>query len=366
MSFKWKPILRFIFLSPVKLASVILALCLLLSYLSVFISPAKIWFVAHFGLFFQVFFIINILLLLIWALFRRKMLWIHLIVLLPSIFFISSFIQLFNSHKLAANNNSLKIITYNVQMFQLPLKKNDSSYLKIAAFLNAEKPDIICLQEFYTDKQKFDENTFGKLLTAMKYKYVYYSVNKQKSGYGVATYSRYPIVEQGFIFTSKNGNTATYCDVDVNGKKIRVYNNHLQSIKLNLPKSIRRITNSYEERMEEITNVSLRLKTAFIKRAEQVDQVSAHIRQSPYPVIVCGDFNDTPMSYTYYTLKRGLKDAFREAGQGMPSTHTGFFPSFRIDYILHNKHFTTQKYNVSDVNYSDHFPVIAVIDANNK
>ncbi|MDR1054696.1 MAG: endonuclease/exonuclease/phosphatase family protein [Prevotellaceae bacterium] len=364
MSFNWKSTLRRIFVSPLKAISVLIAVCLLLSYLSLYISPAKFWPIAYFGLLFQLFFVLNIILLIIWALLRRKIVWVHLAVLLPSILFISSFIQLFSEQGIQRDND-LKVISYNVQMFQLRFKKTDSTYLKIAAFLNSEKTDIVCLQEFYTAPGKLEDEDFSLRLSGLRHSYVYYSVEKKSYEYGIAIYSRYPIIDKGVVFTSPTGNAAIYADIDIDGKIIRVYNNHLQSIRLNLPKSVRSIVNSNDERMGEIADVSLRLKAAFIKRAEQVNKVSAHVRQSPYPVVVCGDFNDTPMSYTYNTMKRGLKDAFCEAGQGMPSTHEGFFPSFRIDYILHDKQINTTDYSVSDVQYSDHFPIISKIDIGN-
>jgi endonuclease/exonuclease/phosphatase family metal-dependent hydrolase len=217
----------------------------------------------------------------------------------------------------------------------------------------------------YAETGKFSEQDFNLLLNGMSYKYVDFSVNKTNRKYGVAIYSRYPFIKKGKVFASPTGNSSIYADIDVNGAIIRVYNNHLQSIQLNLPKKIRNVVQGNEEMMGEIADISLRLKSAFIKRAQQVDTISRHVRTSPYPPIVCGDFNDTPISYTYKKLKGELKDAFCEAGQGMPSTHEGFFPSFRIDYILHDKQFNTNSYNVSEVHYSDHFPIIVRLNINN-
>ncbi|MBK6641784.1 MAG: hypothetical protein IPG39_11360 [Bacteroidetes bacterium] len=88
-----------------------------------------------------------------------------------------------------------------------------------------------------------------------------------------------------------------------------------------------------EETVARTRNILKRLKKAFIKRAAQADMISKHIGTSPYPVIVCGDFNDTSLSYTYKTISAGLLDAFRESGSGMGSTYTGPIPGLRIDYI---------------------------------
>jgi len=74
-------------------------------------------------------------------------------------------------------------------------------------------------------------------------------------------------------------------------------------------------------------------------------------------VIVCGDFNDTPVSYAYRKVRGNLKDAFIESGWGTSNTYNGELPSFRIDYILCDHKFTAQNYHRDRVYYSDHFPI---------
>jgi endonuclease/exonuclease/phosphatase family metal-dependent hydrolase len=134
---------------------------------------------------------------------------------------------------------------------------------------------------------------------------------------------------------------------------------HLQSIKLN----INRLFSSNKTGIDEIEEVSSRLKTAFIKRAGQVDIMAKHIDVSPYPVIVCGDFNDTPVSYTYNKIRGDRLDTFCEVGRGMPSTYRlSVVPFFRIDYILHDKMIKSLSYKVHDIDLSDHFPVSSVVD----
>jgi endonuclease/exonuclease/phosphatase family metal-dependent hydrolase len=100
------------------------------------------------------------------------------------------------------------------------------------------------------------------------------------------------------------------------------------------------------------------LKDAYIKRARQVDILSDHIKNSPYPCMVCGDFNDTPVSYTYQKLKGKLKDAYLESGAGIGNTYFGSFPSFRIDYILHSRALTTLNFQTKKIQLSDHYPII--------
>ena len=100
------------------------------------------------------------------------------------------------------------------------------------------------------------------------------------------------------------------------------------------------------------------MKQAYIQRAGQVDILKEDIRSSPYPVIVCGDFNDTPVSYTYKTLSKGLSDVFIESGSGAGSTFRGNFPYVRIDYVLYSPGFYSYFYHTEKVDWSDHYPVI--------
>ena len=96
----------------------------------------------------------------------------------------------------------------------------------------------------------------------------------------------------------------------------------------------------------------------YVQRAYQVDMLSEHIESSNYPVIVCGDFNDTPVSYTYRKLKSGLKDAFITAGTGLGTTYRGLVPYMRIDYIMHSGEFRAKHFQIRKVEWSDHYPVV--------
>jgi endonuclease/exonuclease/phosphatase family metal-dependent hydrolase len=149
----------------------------------------------------------------------------------------------------------------------------------------------------------------------------------------------------------------------------RVYNCHLQSV--NLDSEQYQILDSLkfrydDEQIAEIRDISGRLRDAFIKRAAQADIIKADISTCPHPVIVCGDFNDTPVSYTYRTIRDGLLDAFSESGWGLGRTYNGEFPSFRIDYILHSESIEALYFSREKIMLSDHFPIIGYLKLKNE
>jgi endonuclease/exonuclease/phosphatase family metal-dependent hydrolase len=345
-----------IILKSVSIATVV---SLFFCFLSIYVSPAKVWLLAYFGLLFQIVSLFNILLLTVWAVRRKKLFAIlHTIVFIPVFFFSGYFYKPFGNEKnVAASPDNIKLLSYNLQGFRIPYQKNTTQEI-IADFINSENPDIICLQEFYTNS-KVTEELFASLLSRYKYRSVFYSVKRKNSSYGVATFSRYPIKMTLEIPFENTANAAIYTDIDVNGKTVRVYNVHLQSIKLN----INNLFSGKHKRIDEIEEVSSRLKTAFIKRAGQVDIMAKHIGVSPYPVIICGDFNDTPMSYTYNKIRGDRLDTFCEAGKGMSSTYRlSAVPFFRIDYILHDKIMKSLTYSVHKIDCSDHYPVSSTVN----
>jgi endonuclease/exonuclease/phosphatase family metal-dependent hydrolase len=152
-----------------------------------------------------------------------------------------------------------------------------------------------------------------------------------------------------------------FTDIVLPQKTVRVYNTHLQSVHINLEKTALRLQQE-ELRNEELREVSGRLKTGFIKRAKQVNHITRHMDASPFPIIVCGDFNDTPVSYTYRKMKGERNDCFTKAGSGMISTYQSFWPAFRIDYIFSDKQFDVASYKIEKVTLSDHYPVIVELN----
>jgi endonuclease/exonuclease/phosphatase family metal-dependent hydrolase len=154
----------------------------------------------------------------------------------------------------------------------------------------------------------------------------------------------------------------------MNGDTIRIYNLHLESIRFG-NEDYSFYSHLTEPDIEEPTPIKegskrmlSKLRTAFVYRSKQVAILSKHIAAGRYPVILAGDFNDTPSSFTYQQLTRGMTDSFIESGHGLfMSTYAGKLPSFRIDYILHSDEFRSILYKKFDINLSDHYPITTTL-----
>lgn len=342
-----------------KTGILLAAVSLAMSYFARYVHPAGTWLFAFFGLLFPQLVVLNLLLAVLWIIIKRKIFWLHLAVILPSFFFLPAYVQWRGGSDKAgqpAQGDEIKIITYNVHLFGINTAARTLQTLPgIAAFIGKEAPDIVCLQEAAV----FDTAAVSRLFP--DYPYIHFRPRRLfgKAWFITATLSRHPILNREVIVFPNSGNVCIYTDIAVHGQTVRVYNNHLESTRLNLAMSFSRLKED-TGRNEEIKRVTVRLRDAFKKRAAQVDTVAAHIASSPYPVLVCGDFNDLPMSYTYRKMKGRRHDAFMTAGSGMPSSFRSALPAFRIDYIFNDDYFKATRFYIPKVRYSDHYPAVAV------
>ncbi|MDY6801912.1 MAG: endonuclease/exonuclease/phosphatase family protein [Bacteroidota bacterium] len=348
-----------------KYLNIIFIAALLLSYLSVYISPAKIWILAFFGLAYPFLLIINLLFLIFWIAKQRLFLIFPLIAILSGWNYLNTYIQIpinLKNQKEELVERSFNLLSFNVRSFDLyQWSEKETTKDEIFQFINNGNFSIICFQDFFTrNKGDLSETDIHKKLNQQYQSHIGYAVENTNQNLGVATYSKHPIVNQGIIKFSKSFNVSIFTDIVIEADTLRIFNIHLQSIRFN-EDNYKFITNSKtlkdEEKLKEIKDISTRLRDAFIKRANQAETLSAYIQKSPYPVILCGDFNDVPVSYTYQTLKSNLKDSFVSAGQGIGNTYIGKFPSFRIDYIFYSKELECKSFNIHNVRLSDHFPL---------
>ncbi len=199
---------------------------------------------------------------------------------------------------------------------------------------------------FNTVEKLSDQNYYSVVSPAF--------VNRIGAQFGLAIFSRYPVIHSGDImYADSHHQHAMFADVNTGHDTIRVYNVHLQSMSIDASK-----IDDFERAGEHYLDIARKLKFGFVERAKQVDNLLEHIQESPYPVIVCGDFNDVPYSYTYQTFRRHLFNAFEEAGNGLGFSYNGKLFFLRIDNQFYSNDLRAVRFDTyRDVPYSDHFPV---------
>ena len=357
--------------------NLILIASLILSYFAAYINPEQFWIFAFFGLAYPIIFIVNIGFLAFWLIFKKKYALIVALFLLIGISDLFKFVQSSKKYDSAELTGAFKVLSFNVRDFDIynygkHWKLNFTNRNKIFNFLKSEQPDIICFQEYVNDVTGAFKttDTLIKFLNA-KHKHIVYTVNSRNKNYfGIAMYTKYPIIDTGRIaFKTISGNICIYSDIKINADTVRVYDVHFESIRLKSEDYIfselsKKDTKNNDDVRSKSERIFARLKRAFIARAAQVRQVAEHIKGCHYPVILCSDFNDTPTSYAYHTIASVLSDAFIESGNGIGQTYAGVYPSFRIDYIMHSKEFKAYNFETVNEEMSDHYPVKCFLKLN--
>ncbi len=341
------------------------AFLLVTSYLSYHVNPEKAWFLQFLGLAYPSLVMINIAFLLLWLFRKKKYIFLPIIAIALGWNHLETYIQINLKNNDPYPAKTLKVLSYNVRIFNYyDWVNDDKADMHIFEYIKAENPDVLCLQEYFASTGKLKQSDIERELAALPYKHVHFTSVSNNTGYGIATYSRYPIVNEGFINFKDTRNITIYTDIKIMDDTIRVYNNHLQSIRF-LKRDydfIDTLQFRYnEEHIRSLRNISAKMKTAYIKRSSQAETISKHIKSAPHPVISCGDFNDTPVSYTYRKMKGNLIDSFVAAGNGVGNTYIGKVPSFRIDYILHSPELTSLDFQRDKIVLSDHYPISATI-----
>jgi endonuclease/exonuclease/phosphatase family metal-dependent hydrolase len=347
---------------------VFFAFTLLVSYLAVLINPGDFALPAFFGLAYPYLLLINIILAIIWFALLRFEALISVLVIAAGFTHFSNYIKLVKPE--GNKNNTFKVLSYNVRLFNYFENNHGiTSEKRIFQFLKSQKPDIICLQEFFLmGNPKVEESLIISALGGDYYSHMKIIGSGKNRYYGILTLSRFPIVRRGEIIHPGSSSLSIFTDVLIQKDTIRIYNNHLQSFRLrSLERSfIEQLTiNDDKQTMTEVKNLSVSLKKGFVKRAQQAEVVKGQINRSPYPVIVVGDFNDTPVSYAYRKIRKGLKDSFVNSGYGAGFTYKGNYPPNRIDYILYNSPLINSYFEIIKVKYSDHYPIISYFKMRN-
>jgi len=345
---------------------------LLLSYCAGFISPDRYWIFAFFGLSYLIFLFINILFVILWLLLWKKYIFLSILSILLGWNNLRSIYPFRIVDPKPTPGITMKIVSFNVHSLYGKQRKGSISETKskVTDFLSAQNADIICIQEFYAIGEDYSK-TLEKFTRSIELQYYYFKnyqdfLNKRKIN-AIATFSRYPIVNTGYFKLRDHSLYAIFSDIVVNRDTIRIYNLHLESIRFGDDDySFYSHLTDPDKELTPIKEGSKRmlwkLRKAFILRSTEVNNLKRHVESCRYPVILAGDFNDTPASYSYRQLTNHLEDSFKKAGTGfVESTYSGKLPSFRIDFILYSDKFKALAYQKYDVELSDHFPVSSTL-----
>jgi len=345
--------LKHFFVYILLLLNLVAVFALGVASISVYLSPEKLWFAALFGMAYPYLLLINLIFIVLWVIIKPWFTLFSIVIILAGYEHIGNYLQ-FSGKR--TPEKGIRVTSYNVKYFMgttdFPSKENADHILN---FLRQNNADIICLQEVRLNKRQIFDITNHKLANIEHMQLAHSS----HAG-GQLTLTRFPILYMGEIRFKNSGNMIIYTDLQINSDTVRIYNCHLQSYRLKKTEinTIDSIDFDNDEKTKaKFMELGGKFKRALIKRAEQAATLREHIDQCPYPVIVCGDFNDTPVSFTYHTVRGDLEDSFSQSGKGTANTYNGKLPSFRIDYILHSPKFTSYNFEVSTLNHSDHYPV---------
>jgi endonuclease/exonuclease/phosphatase family metal-dependent hydrolase len=348
----------------------IILLCLSVALIPVLPSN-EFWIIAILGLVFPVLFFILFLFFVTGLFIRSKWCVFSLVamILCGQQVFVCIGINSQKPLQISKSVTTLRVLTWNISSWGETNKEINPKLDYISLMLELikkQKPDVICLQEFW-DRKYYDKNYSNiQLFNEMGFPYSYFAksfLDNQDQKMGVAIISKYPITDSAKFSFGENdfAEHLIYADIQYNNQKVRVFTTHLQSVRFNNGEyvALRKIKQKDESGLKDSKKIIQKLKHAYNLRETEADLVSQKINESPNPVIVCGDFNDVPNSYTYFKIKGSLQDAFLKKGTGFGRTFQYLSPTLRIDFILADKNFNVEQYNRLKVPYSDHYPVVA-------
>lgn len=357
----------------VRLLAFGLIVALVLGSLAGYIDPRKSKYIPFFGLAYPYILLLNVFMVCWWVI-RSRWVMVFVTVLIMGLGWnaLTSTFRFTGEEGLGpkADTSHFRMMTYNVHGFRPYDEGNDDSVKsQILDLIEAENPDVIALQEYYTRRKgRFDMTDSLKLILKTPYFYFHPSSENDYEATGLAIFSKYPIKNKGIIEFEgiHNGNASIYVDVQVKNSLLRVYNVHLQSISFG-PEDYKYMNKVKEEMDPEIRSskrILSMLSMAFKKRSKQVDIMKAHMSTCEIPFLIAGDFNDTPASYAVTQLTSNLNKSFDEQGKGLGRTYNGRFPNFQIDYIASTENIEIINHLVKNARLSDHFPVRADLKIN--
>lgn len=320
------------------------------------------------GLTFPIFLVINGCFLIFWLVIQR-----YKSALLPLIGFLLCYSQIrtylpinFRTDQLP--EKSFKLLSYNIMGFDGDVKEDGKN--PILTYLKESDADILCLQEYATveSSRHLSQKDVDRELKAYPYHRIHTVGKEQGHTNKIACYSKYPILSARVLDYPSEYNGSVIYELKIGEDTMTLINNHLESNKLTKADKV-----VYEDMLKSPEKAKVKsgarllvgkLAEASAIRAPQADTIASEIASSPHPyIIVCGDFNDTPISYAHRTIAQGLNDAFTQSGRGLGISYNQNKFYFRIDNILISKNLRSYNCTVDrSIKDSDHYPIWCYVE----
>lgn len=324
--------------------NIVLTVLTIIAYILPFMAPKVFPILSVFTLVMPLMLVFNTIFFVYWLLQLKRQMLLSGIVLLLGITFISKFYR-FSAKDAEPVEADFTLMSYNVRLFNLYSWLPDTDIAqKIPAFVKEQDPDVVCLQEY----NKVGNGAFSQ------YKHSFIYTPGKQSGHAI--FSRFPIINTGNIQFPGSANNVVYADIKKGGDTLRVYSMHLQSIKISPD-----IHENIDEQKSKV--IFYRISEAFKRQQLQAEMVQKHKDDCHYPMIICGDLNNSAFSYVYRSVKGNMNDAFEEAGSGFGRSYNYKYYPARIDYIFTNKNIEVKEFETfAKFINSDHFPIMTRLE----
>ena len=331
--------------------NIVLTVLTVVGYVLPFMAPKIFPFLSVLTLFLPMLLIFNFLFFVYWGIQMKRQVLLSTVVLLLGITFISKFYK-FSEGNSPAEDSDFKLLSYNVRLFnKFEWSDKETVPIEISDFIKENDPDIIAIQEFSSAKE-FDYSRY-------RFQHIVSRGDMIKTGQAIL--SKFKIINQGEIIFPGSYNNVIYADILKGTDTIRIYSMHLESIKISpdvtvINDDVNTIDQQKSERMFK------RISIAFEAQQQQAESIREHKKSCKYPIIICGDMNNSAFSYVYRVIKGDLQDSFEEAGSGFGKTYDfTYFPA-RIDYIFADQTIQVKKFrSFPEIIDSDHFPIMATL-----